>query len=242
MSSARITIIKTGDPVAKVEERRGPFDRMIIDTLGDAWGGEYTVSDARAEAPPDPASAGAFIVTGSAANVPNREPWMLRLEAWLRDVVAAGTPTFGICFGHQILAQALGGSCERNPRGREIGTIVVERTGDDPIFDGIPREFPAQATHVDTAARLPPGSVALARSSLDDHQVIRFSEVCYGVQFHPEFDADVIAGYLEMRREILATEGLDADALLARVRDASLASRTLHNFVRHVAPRGRRAP
>lgn len=210
---------------------------MIIETLGAAWDGDYVVFDARSDTPPEPTSVDAIVITGSAANVPNREPWMLAMEAWLRAVVVAKTPTFGLCFGHQILAHALGGETVKNPRGREIGTIVIERLADDPLFDGLPTRFSAQATHVDTVGRLPEGAVALARSSRDDHQAVRFSPTCYGVQFHPEFDADVIRGYVETRREILANEGFGVDAMLDGIEDTALASRTLANFVRHLVPR-----
>lgn len=234
----KLLIARTGEPVPSVASRRGSFDRMIIETLGDAWDGDYALYDARTEAPPAPSSVDAIVITGSAANVPNRDPWMLGMEGWLRDVVEAGTPTFGLCFGHQILAHALGGETVKNPRGREIGTIVVERFVDDPLFDGLPQRFAAQATHVDTVGRLPEGAVALARSSRDDHQTIRFSPTCYGVQFHPEFDADVIRGYVETRRELLTNEGFAVEEMLGAIEDTKLASRTLANFVRFIVPRG----
>jgi GMP synthase (glutamine-hydrolysing) len=231
--AAQIIIVKTGEPVPSVRERRGEFADLIEQTIGPAWGGGYQVVDARAEAPPTAGAAdgaAAVVITGSAASVADREPWMLRAEAWLRAVVAAGTPTFGICFGHQLLAQALGGEVRRNPRGREMGTKIIERTANDPLFEGLPDHFLAQVTHVDTVARLPPGAAVLARSALEDHHAIRFSEACYGVQFHPELDADVLRAYVASRREILQAEGFDVDQMLAEVRDAE-AGRTLRNFI-----------
>lgn len=229
-----LVVLKTGEPVANVAAERGQFADMIRATLGAAWTGDLAVVDVRDERPPDPASAAAFVITGSAANVPTREPWMLRTEAWLRDAVRAGAPTFGICFGHQILAQALGGEVQRNPRGREIGTVHIERLADDPLFEGIPERFEANATHVDSVVRLPPDAVVLARSSLDDRQAVRFGPRCYGVQFHPEIDAWIMRGYIEARREILTSEGFPVSDLLGGVREAELARRTLTNFIRHV--------
>jgi GMP synthase (glutamine-hydrolysing) len=227
----RILVVKTGEPVPKVAEKRGQFADLIAGSIGASFTGGYAVFDARTEEPPSPRSADAIVITGSAANVPTREGWMLRTEAWLREVVAVGTPVFGICFGHQILAQALGGEVQKNPRGREIGTIAVEQTASDPIFDGLSPRFAANVTHIDTVVRLPPGAVALARSSLEDYQAIRFSPTCYGVQFHPEIDAEVMRGYVETRREILASEGFDVDAMLAAVGDGDPGRRTLQNFV-----------
>jgi GMP synthase (glutamine-hydrolysing) len=213
-------------------EARGDFARMIREAIGDAWAGAYEVVDVRVAPFPEPRAAAAFVITGSAANVPTREPWIVATEAWLREVVAAGTPVFGICFGHQLLGQALGGEVRLNPRGREIGTARLERLADDPIFEGVPRELDASVTHVDTVAVLPPGAVALARSSHDDHHAVRFAERVYGVQFHPEFDDAIMRGYLETRREVVESEGLDAARLLAEIRPTPDGRRTLQNFVR----------
>jgi GMP synthase (glutamine-hydrolysing) len=171
------------------------------------------------------------VITGSAANVPDRAPWMLRVEAWLREVVASGTPIFGICFGHQILAQALGGEVQRNPRGREMGTLRIERTAPAPIFDGLPDLFEAHVTHIDSVVRLPPGAESLARSDREEYHAIRFAEACYGVQFHPEMDADVMRAYVETRREIRGAEGFAVDDMLAGIREAEAGRRTLQNFV-----------
>jgi GMP synthase (glutamine-hydrolysing) len=226
-------IIQTGDPVPSVEARRGPFAKLIVDVIGELWPGEYEVVDVRTATPLDPTTAAAFVITGSASNVPTREPWMLRTEAWLREVVAIGTPTFGICFGHQLLGQALGGDVQKNPKGREIGTHEIERLADDPILAGLPQRFSANVTHVDSVVALPKSASVLARSDLDPHHAVRFGERCYGVQFHPEIDADVMRGYIETRRAILVDEGFDVDAMLARVSDAFPGRETLRNFVRH---------
>jgi GMP synthase (glutamine-hydrolysing) len=234
--SDKILIVKTGEPLPAMLERRGHFSAMIRGAIGAAWGGDYGEVDAREGGFPDPGGAAAFVITGSAANVPHREPWMLRTEAWLRDVVGRGTPTFGICFGHQILAQALGGRVIRNPRGREIGTVRIERRLDDPIFDGIPSSFEANVTHVDTVAALPEGAVCLARSEKDDHQAIRFTRTCYGVQFHPEIDAEILTGYVEGRRADLHAEGFDVEALLGNITEGDLGGQTLRNFLRHLVP------
>lgn len=215
-----------------MEARRGPFAQMIRDVIGPLWGGGYEVVDVRVANPASTEGVAAIVITGSAANVPEREPWMLRTEAWLRDAVGAGVPVLGICFGHQILAQALGGEVIRNPRGREIGTKTITKRAHDPIFEGLPDVFHANVTHVDTVGRLPPGAVSLARSPLEDHHAIRFTETCYGVQFHPEIDADILRGYIETRREILAAEGIDPEHLASEVDDGVAGTETLRNFVR----------
>jgi GMP synthase (glutamine-hydrolysing) len=233
----KIFIIKTGEPVPKVRERRGEFSDLIVETIGGAWSHGYSSFDARTEIPPDPREAAAFVITGSAANVPDRADWMLRTEAYLRVVVQLGVPMFGICFGHQILAQALGGEVRKNPRGREIGTRHIERIAHDPIFDGIPDVFKASVTHVDTVTSLPKGATVLAKNDFDDHHAIRFTETCYGVQFHPELDADVMRGYVEHRWETLASEGIVVNELHQTIEECEYGRRTLVNFVHHVMVR-----
>jgi GMP synthase (glutamine-hydrolysing) len=232
--SRKITIVRTGEPVPPVRAARGEFHDMIQRAIGDAWAGDYDVVDVRPDdaAFPAPGSTSAFVITGSAAYVPDREPWVLRTEAWLRTVVEAGTPTFGICFGHQLLAQALGGEVQKNPRGREMGTVLVERCGEDPIFAGAPRRFAANVTHLDTVLRPPPGAVVLARSAKDDHQALRFSAACVSVQFHPEMDGEVMRGYVEARREALDAEGFGVEAMLAEAGDAAWGREALRSWAR----------
>ncbi len=81
--------------------------------------------------------------------------------------------------------------------------------------------------------RLPHGAVPLAHSAREDYQAIRFTETCYGVQFHPEMDADVIRGYIETRKEILTAEGFNVPAMLVEVGNGEAGRQTLRNFVRH---------
>ena len=230
----KIVIALTGDPVDEIRERRGDFGDIIANSIGEDYSGNYHVFDARSSPElPDVREARALILTGSSANVPRREPWMLRTEAWLRDVVGDGPPTLGICFGHQILAQALGGEVIRNPRGREMSTVCIERTEKaDPLLAGLDATFQANACHSDTVDQLPSGAVALAKSELDPHQCIRFSERCYGVQFHPEFDRDVMRAYVRARSTAISHEGGDPRALLQRAGGAPGGHRVLLQFIK----------
>src|SRR5690349_9646132 len=103
---------------------------MIRARVGDTWTGPWHVVDAReALELPAPESVAGVIVTGSAAYVGDADPWIGRGLRYLQALVDAGTPTFGICFGHQMLGQALGGEVGRNPNGREIGSVEVEVLG-----------------------------------------------------------------------------------------------------------------
>jgi GMP synthase (glutamine-hydrolysing) len=234
-----IVILRAGDAAAPVAARRGEYAAWIVRGAREAWPGPWVVHDVRTDAPlPEVTGAAAFVMTGSSSSVTERAPWMLRAEEHLRAIARAGTPFFGICFGHQLAAQALGGEVTKNPRGREIGTVRVRRLGDDPLFDGTPTELDVNATHVDSVARLPPGARVLAESDLDPVQAFAVGATIRCVQFHPEFDGDVMRGYVSARAHSIEGEGGDAKAIEARAKDAPDAEALLRTFVRRfVGPR-----
>lgn len=234
----RIVILVTGTTIPELGRRRGGFERWIRDSAGRAWGGTWAAHDVRTCAPlPGPRDADAFVITGSSSSVTERAPWMLRTAELVRAIAAAETPLLGICFGHQLIAQALGGEVRKNPRGREIGTVRVERLADDPLFAGLPRAFDVNGTHVDAVTRLPPGAQVLARTALDHVAAFRIGRATRAVQFHPEFDADVMRSYLRARSHLIASEGQNPAALLARVHGGTRGRDILQNFVRTVRSR-----
>jgi GMP synthase (glutamine-hydrolysing) len=229
--SNKIVVVVTGEPPDDVRALHGDYPTMFARAIGDAHDGGYAAVDARVEEIPE---AQALVLTGSSAGVHAREPWMLQSEARLRELVARRIPVLGVCFGHQLLAQALGGSVTPHPGGREMSTVAVERLADDPLFEGVAPSFDANACHCDTVVELPPGALVLAKNQHDRHQVLRFGPRAYGVQFHPEFDGAIMRAYVDARSELLHAEGLDAGALRARALDTPSARRILQNFVRRL--------
>jgi GMP synthase (glutamine-hydrolysing) len=193
-----LAILVAGEPVPAAFGARGSFGRMIREAVGDAWQGPWVEVDARAELP-DFSHFSGMIISGSAASVPTREPWILLLERYLARAVASGLPTFGICFGHQLLGQALGGLVTKNPRGLEAGTVSLQVLAEDPLLAELPPEFAVNMTHIDSVVSLPPGARVLARTEQDDHALVYFGEHAWGVQFHPEMDAEITGYYLAAR-------------------------------------------
>lgn len=239
----RLVVLRAGDAVPQVAARRGQFFDWIRREVGDTWKGEWHEHDVRTDAPlPDPKDAAAFIMTGSSSSVTERAPWMLRAEEHLRAVAGRGTPLFGICFGHQMIAQALGGLVAKNPRGREIGTVevrVVPHDPRDPVLDGLGDRFLANNTHVDSVVKLPPGARVVAETDLEPHAAFAIGETVRCVQFHPEIDGDAMRGYVEARAHLISAEGRDPAPILASATDAPGGAATLRNFVRHVVGRQR---
>jgi GMP synthase (glutamine-hydrolysing) len=225
-------ILVTGDPVEGVARTRGTFADLLRAGLSDAWDGDFRLLDARRGQLPKASELAALLITGSPESVTSRAPWILETEATLRALVAEGVPTLGVCFGHQLLAQALGGHVEENPHGREMGTVELCLHVEDPILAGLPQRFATNMSHRDSATRLPEGAVRLASTSREQNAFVRFGERAFGMQFHPEFDAGVMRGYIEARTPVLTAEGIDPGALIAE--DAPIAAELLRRFGRLV--------
>ncbi|MEO6603232.1 MAG: gamma-glutamyl-gamma-aminobutyrate hydrolase family protein, partial [Polyangiaceae bacterium] len=204
-----LAILIAGEPLPAAFAARGSFGRMIGEAVGDAWPGPRVEVDARGELPDFEQFSG-MIISGSAANVPTREPWIVHVERYLARAVASGLPTFGICFGHQLLGQALGGLVSKNPHGLEVGTVSLQVLAEDSLLAESKREFSVNMTHIDSLVTLPPGARVLARTAKDEHALVYFGERAWGVQFHPEMDAEIVGHYLAARG------ALHPEALYAR--------------------------
>ncbi len=245
MSSTKpLLVLFTGTTVPNVRERYGDFDAHFRTAIGDAWKGPWATVDSRVEGAPLPRfeEVAGVIVTGSSSSVTDRdkEAWMPLLEAWLRTAVAAEVPLLGVCFGHQILASALGGEVRKNPLGRRIGSLVVHRVADDPLLEGLPDKFHVNVSHRDHVAIQPPNVRPLIRADHDELHAFAAGPYARAVQFHPEFSDRIVQGYIDARRQILRDEGLDPDALHNAVVDVPDARRVLRNFVTNfVAPKNR---
>jgi GMP synthase (glutamine-hydrolysing) len=234
-----LLIVKAGSAIPSVLDRLGDYDAWIRAGLGLPEDRVQVAAVQEGAELPDPSSLSGVVVTGSSAMVSERLEWSERTGAWLVDVVHGGTPLLGICYGHQLIAQALGGLVGPNPRGREMGTVEVRLAAaarGDLLFGDVPLAAAFQTTHVETVLSPPAGARLLASSALDPHSAFAFAGPsgeparAWSVQFHPEFDARVMREYLSQRREILAEEGLDPDAMLAAVRESPEGDRLLRRF------------
>ncbi|WP_302082764.1 type 1 glutamine amidotransferase [Salinibaculum rarum] len=137
----------------------------------------------------------ACVVTGSRASVYWDEPWIGELKSYVGDAIDMGMPMLGVCYGHQLLADVLGGSVEDMGE-YEIGYRTVEHDGENTLLDGVDEDFTVFTTHSDRVAEAPPGAEVFARNEYGIHGFRKDS--VFAVQFHPEYDTataeDVASG------------------------------------------------
>ncbi len=136
---------------------------------------------------PDDFQYDAFVVTGSSASVYWDEPWIGQLKTWVGEAVEAGLPALGVCYGHQLLADVLGGRVEDMGE-YEIGYRTVEHDGESRLLEDVSESMTVFTTHSDRVAEAPPGATVFARNEYGIHG-FRKNRV-FGVQFHPEYDME----------------------------------------------------
>lgn len=227
-----VLIIRTGHAPDRIRARHGDFPQWFQRAARLQAGRVRIVDVAAGEELPAPRLTAGAIITGSGAMVTERLDWSERTAAWVRDAMDIELPLFGVCYGHQLMAHALGGRVDYLPGGREIGTQTITRlaeTTPDALLDSAPARFAAHTTHEQAVLEPPPGAVRLARSERDPHQVLRYGEHAISTQFHPEFSAEVMRAYvlhkagrgarrelqqLDVFRDVAATP--EARGLLAR--------------------------
>lgn len=166
-----------------------------------------------------------------------RAPWLPAVRRLVDEALTRGVCYFGICLGGQLLAQHAGGEVRAGHGTPEFGstrlTLRPEAAG-DPLFGDLPPAVSAIENHIDQITRLPADAVWLASSDDCPHQAFRLGPAAWGVQFHPEADADRIQRWATPR---LAAHGVDRDALHREALAAEPASaevwrRVAHRFAR----------
>lgn len=219
----KVLIIQAGSKLPSLAKVDGDFSKWIVDGMGIAGQVKTTTVEPHEDQRlPGHKQFTAVIISGSNAMITDNHAWIKRAEKWIRQAVASGTPFLGICFGHQLLAAALGGTVADNPNGIEVGCVDIHlqpHSASDALFAGMPEIIPSHVSHRQSVLRIPPGAVHLASSAMDSNHAFRFGSQVWGLQFHPEFTAEIAQGYLDYYRPLLIQRGVDVDALTRQVRD-----------------------
>jgi GMP synthase (glutamine-hydrolysing) len=228
----RVLVLQAGSCEPVVRARLGDFPDWFARRL--AARAALRVLRPYEEDLPRVAGLDGVLVTGSPASVLDPSPWMDASAAWLLEA-ARTVPVLGVCFGHQLLARALGGVVERNPRGREAGTGEVRLTAagrEDPLFAGCPERLLVQQTHEDHVRGVPPGATLLAENDFTPVQAYAVGDAIRCVQFHPEMDEARSRAYGEVRRARYDAQCPGgAEAVMASLRETPDAARVLDNWL-----------
>jgi GMP synthase-like glutamine amidotransferase len=169
------------------------FERWLAPALPQARFSRAFV--AGGEAPPDPGSVDAVLITGARAGVHDGDRWIADLKDHLGHLRTAGTPMAGICFGHQLMAEAFGGKVARATAGWTVGRHLHGLTpAGRALFGAAP--VAALSFHQDQVVSAPPDATALLSSAQSPLGGFRYDFEALSVQVHPELEPEYVRGLL----------------------------------------------
>jgi len=204
----KIAILETGRPPGELAEQFGDYPAMFAQLLGPEF--EIETFDVAAGELPDSANGhAAYLITGSPAGVYEPLPWIEPLQQFIRN--AAQAKMVGVCFGHQVMAEALGGHVEKSEKGWGAGLHRYDIVHGEPWTDGA-RTVAAPASHQDQVAVQPPNTQVVAESAFTPFAALAWTDrPAISFQFHPEFSPDFAKALIQKRYDIVP----DPDAAIA---------------------------
>jgi GMP synthase-like glutamine amidotransferase len=214
----KLAILETGRPPGDLAERFGDYPAMLARLLGDGF--EWETFDAQAGALPQANGHDAVLITGSPAGVYDPLPWIESLKNFIR--AATDSRMVGVCFGHQVMAEALGGHVEKSSKGWGAGLHRYRIVRTEPWMDGVP-QIAIPASHQDQVVVQPPNSEIVAASDFTPYAALAWTDrPAISFQFHPEFTPAFAKALIEQRYDVVpnpdaAISSLDAPNDSARV-------------------------
>lgn len=199
MNPPRLGILLAGHTPEELQPVFGRYDRMFEAFLGEHTFTYSTWAVVDGEFPASLDEADAWLITGSRHGVYEDHAWIPPLEKFIRAVYAADLPLVGICFGHQILAQALGGRVEKFSGGWSVGRVTY--TLDASLGIGDAGGAPLLACHQDQVVTLPPDATVVGSSPFCQYAALAYGDKAFSLQPHPEFNDAFIEDLVEARAD-----------------------------------------
>ena len=221
-----IIILNCGPGLAEVRNEFG----IAVEWIQRAVDGskfKFTSMDVYDGAMPNYDDGDAWIITGASESVYDDLDWIVELELVIKQAIEVEKPILGICFGHQLLVQGMGGKVEKNSKGWDLGSYPMVEMVDHHLFNNINTNDYFYNSHQDIVVDLPNGCIALAHNKMGN-QAFRYGKRIYGVQFHPEFTHSIMKKYVEVR------QGMGANVIDPMVPKSKSSHLIINNFLKIV--------
>lgn len=231
----KLTIIQTGEVPEPLRAEFGPYSPMFVKMFESA-GASYDYEVVRisdGEPLPDPAGLEAILLPGSAAGVYDDHAWLTPLRHFIRGAYAARTPMVGVCFGHQIMADALGGDVRKSEKGWGLGRHTYTVRGRPPFMAGAGASLSVACSHQDQVITPPAEAEVILASDFTPNAGLFYANgAALSFQPHPDFEDGYARALAELRRG-KAPDPIIETALgsLARPSDSSIVAGYIDAFL-----------
>ena len=199
----KIGILQAGHAPPAMIEARGDYTQMYSEMLDQDTFTYQTWSVVDMEFPAGPEDADGWLISGSKHGAYEDHPFIPPLEQLIRDISASNRPLVGVCFGHQIIAQALGGTVEKFDGGWSVGQQNYDINGEN---------MQLNAWHQDQVVTPPPDARTIASNDFCKHAVLAYKGRAISVQPHPEFQSSDVEMLLDLRAPGIVPSNLIADS------------------------------
>ncbi|MBY6210231.1 GMP synthase [Microbulbifer agarilyticus] len=204
----KIGVLKTDDVRPQLVAEFGEYPEMFAALLkreDDAL--EFVTYEVQhGEYPADIDEVDAYLITGSKTGVYDDQPWIAPLMEFVRELRRSEKPTLGICFGHQIIAHALGGEARKSEKGWGVGVHSYE-VQETPAWMVEPQpRFSLLVSHQDQVVALPPETKVIASSDFCPYAMLQVGGHMLTMQAHPEFTKPYSKGLMELRKEVFGED------------------------------------
>ena len=230
----QIRILETGEPPEPLKSQFGDYPSMferLLAPYADRFSFSRTAAH-RGEAMPKLSEFDGLLITGSPAGVYEEYDWIEPCAKLVRDAAKAGKPQVGICFGHQLMAQALGGKAEKSDRGWGVGVHEYEVKAEAGWMDPPSKRIACAVSHQDQVTQAPPGARILGGSEFCPIGALEYAQgPAISFQPHPEFAHEFGASLLRFRKDRIPADRAEPGLASYKNRsDRELMGKWIANF------------